>query len=172
MELQVSIGGDSVEFDVERRRRRVGRNFCRARYARATGGYLLDKSWPASLHAARYPIDRSLYTFRECRPRSRVWLRSPILRPAPDTRSLSFNAFPSPFPREVLLSRNWRIEENREYRGLFRGDAFGRGVIRFICITTTVRAQSRSRAHGRSSNGHVQRTYSSNGACMHLIPVE
>lgn len=39
-------------------------------------------------------------------------LRSPILRPAPDTRSLSFNAFPSPFPREVLLSRNWRIEEN------------------------------------------------------------
>lgn len=78
----------------------------------------------------------------------------------------------TPSLREVLLSRNWRIEENREYRGLFRGDAFGRGVIRFICITTTVRAQSRSRAHGRSSNGHVQRTYSSNGACMHLIPVE
>lgn len=170
--MEVSIGGDSVEFDVERRRRRVGRNFCRARYARATGGYLLDKSWPASLHAARYPIDRSLYTFRECRPRSRVWLRTAFTYPTPCTwYSLSLLQR-LPFALSSRGSPLEKLENRREYRGLFRGDAFGRGVIRFICITTTVRAQSRLRAHGRSSNGHVQRTYSSNGACMHLIPVE
>lgn len=125
----------------------------------------------------RSTFDRSLYTFPECRPHSRV--RNVHLSYAPHLILARFPFLPRLF---FFLFRRRRIARTREYYTclLFGGRRFSlslslfeeSALFRFICIRSrrTVRERERWRGHGRSSNGRVQRTYSSNGACMHLIP--
>ena len=94
-------------------------NFCHTWYVRATGGYLLDKSWPASLHAARYPIDVQPIVYirserereRENRPHSRAWseqrLRSPVCAyPTPCTWYRQTPARRCSIHRTVRLARS------------------------------------------------------------------
>lgn len=110
-------------------------NFCHIWYVRATGGYLLDKSWPASLHAARYPIDVRpiVYTFERIDlihvpgrsngcvhrvrlsyalhliPATRVSIHRTILSLVLSFSSLCFNARSS-FPRFALIGTPLRFQ--------------------------------------------------------------
>ena len=121
---------------------------------RATGGYLLDKSWPASLHAARYPIDVRPIVVHVSRVQASFTCaeRSPILRPAPDTRSLSFPPAPLffPLPKEEDCENSWILYvfiiwgEKILSLSLFEESA----LFRFICIRSRRTVRERERGNG------------------------